>query len=208
MEEDKSVIQRAVVTLAEAGWIRSLPSPPTRWEVSARLFTIAHLPRSAGELRQRARSTLEAVRDQSNETVFLAIPDVGRFVVIDVAQGPHPLRAALKEGDIIPVRGSATAAAILPFLDPKSVDVMLAGATYDEGAALRAKSGQGAFAVSVDGVLTGSTSLAAPIFDDMGIPIGAIGLAGPTSRIPEDRHAHLGTLLLSGARNLSQSASA
>ena len=35
--DDRSAVQRAVMTLADAGWSRVAPEPPARWELSAHL---------------------------------------------------------------------------------------------------------------------------------------------------------------------------
>jgi hypothetical protein len=35
------------------------------------------------------------------------MPDIGRFVIIEVAESSHTLRAALRVGEIISVRGTA-----------------------------------------------------------------------------------------------------
>ncbi|CAN7541314.1 IclR family transcriptional regulator [Phenylobacterium sp. LjRoot219] len=207
LQDDKSAVQRAVMTLADAGWIRMAPEQPVRWELSAHIFTIAHLPQSANDLRQRARRTLEALRDEFSETVFLAIPDIGRFVVIDVAESPNALRAPLRVSEVIPVRGSATARAVLPFLTPERLKAMLGAETPDpadaaEFAATRARG----YGLSADEVMQGSTILAAPIFDSDGQPIASIGVSGLSERITADRHARIGALTVAGARGLSRGA--
>jgi IclR family acetate operon transcriptional repressor len=207
LEEDKSAVQRAVMTLADAGWIRTAPEPPTRWELTAHIFTIAHLPHSANDLRQRARRALEALRDEIGETVFLAMPDVGRFVVMEVAESAHTLRAALRVGEIIPLHGSATAQVMLAFMTPERLAAMLgetrpAPADLAEFAAARARG----FGLSVGGVMAGSTIVAAPIFDSDGQPIASIGVSGPSERITPDRHARIGALAVELARSLSRGA--
>ena len=55
LEEDRSAVQRVVMTLADARWIRLAPERPVRWELSAHMFTIAHLSFSSSSLGQRAR---------------------------------------------------------------------------------------------------------------------------------------------------------
>jgi IclR family acetate operon transcriptional repressor len=205
LQDDKSAVQRAVMTLADAGWIRMAPEPPVRWELSAHIFTIAHLPHSANDLRQRARRTLEALRDEVGETVFLAIPDIGRFVVIDVAESPNTLRAPLRVSEVIPVRGSAPPRAFLAYRAPDRLRTILGPAAPDPaaaavGAATRARG----YGLSADEVLQGSTILAAPIFDGDGQPIASIGVSGLSERITPDRHARIGGLTVAGARGLSR----
>lgn len=205
LDEDKSAVQRAVMTLADAGWIRTAPEPPTRWELTAHVFTLAHLPHSANDLRDRARRALEDLRDQTGETAFLALPDVDRFVVTEVAESRHMLRMALRLGQVIPARESATGRAVLPYMSPTDQSAMLGAAPtpadQDEFAATRARG----FGLSAGDVLLGSTNLAAPIFDGEGHPIGAITISGPCERLTPERHAEVGALVAQEARRLSRS---
>jgi IclR family transcriptional regulator, acetate operon repressor len=207
--EDKSAVQRAVVTLADAGWIRIAPEPPTRWELTAHIFTVAHLPYSSDGLRQRARPILEALRDQTGETAFLAIPDVRRFVVIEAAESLHSLRMALRIGQITPVRESATGRAVLPYLSPARQAVMLGEPPDADLLALLAETRARGFGLSVGEVLRGSTNLAAAVFGDPvvggdGEPIAAITVSGPSDRLTADRHAEVGALVADAARRLSR----
>jgi IclR family acetate operon transcriptional repressor len=206
LDEDKSAVQRALMTLADAGWIRVAPEPPTRWELTAHVFTIAHLPHSGEDLRRRARRALEALRDETGETVFLAIPDVARFVVIEVAESRHALRMALRNGEIVPVRESATGRAVLPYLSRERQAAMLGGspatADLDAFAATRERG----YGLSVGDVMQGSTNLAAPIFDSDGQPFASVGVSGPSDRITPERHAEIGARLAETARSLSRAA--
>src|SRR5436190_825116 len=77
LEDDKSGVQRALMTLADAGWIERV-GDGTRWEVTSRVLVLAQ--RRSG-LRERARATLEALRDETEETVILNVPESGQIVV-------------------------------------------------------------------------------------------------------------------------------
>jgi IclR family acetate operon transcriptional repressor len=194
------------MTLADAGWIRPAPEPPTRWELTAHMFTLAQLPRSSDDLRRRARRALEALRDETGETVFLAIPDIGRFVVIEVAESPHALRMALRVGEVIPPRGSATARAVLPYLAPLQQAAMLGAAPDAADLAELAETRARGYGLSVGDVLLGSTNLAAAIFDGHGEPVASIGVSGPSDRITADRHDRIGALAVEAAQSLSRHA--
>jgi IclR family acetate operon transcriptional repressor len=205
--DDRSAVQRGVMTLADAGWIRLAPEPPARWELSAHLFTIAHLPDSASDLSQRARPVLEALRDESGETVFLAIPDVNRFVVIEAAESRHALRMASRIGQVILPQDSATGRAFLPYADPVRQAAML-GRTPDAGdqaeyAATRARG----YGLSAGDIMPGATNLAAAIFDARDEPIAALVVSGPTERLTPGRHAAIGALVARGAASLSRGGS-
>jgi IclR family acetate operon transcriptional repressor len=208
MDEDKSAVQRALMTLADAGWVRAAPEPPTRWELTAHIFTIAHLPHSTNELRQRARGPLEALRETTGETVFMVIPDIGRFVVVEVVESPHPLRMALRVGEIVPLEGSATSQVVLAHLSPERRTAMLGREPAAADVAEFAQALERGYGLSVGGVQAGSTTLAAPIFDADGQPMATIGLSGPSDRVTAARCAELGALLVDKARSLSRGAPA
>lgn len=204
LEEDRSAVQRAVMTLADQGWIRITTEPPVRWELSAHLFAIAHLPYSSSDLRERARRLLVELRDQTGETAFLAIPDVTHFIVIEVAESRHALRMASMIGEVIPPRGSATGRAVLPYFDSSRQAAMLGGAPDVAEQAEFAATMQRGFSLSVGDVMLGATNLAAPVFDASGHPMGAVVISGPSERLAADRHGGIGKLVVKAARQLSR----
>jgi DNA-binding IclR family transcriptional regulator len=205
LDEDRSAVQRAVMTLADLGWIRTTTEPQARWELSAHLFAIAHLPYSGSDLRERSRRLLADLRDQTGETAFLAIPDVNRFIVIEVAESQHALRMASRIGEVIPPRGSATGRAVLPYLDLARQTAMLGRAPDDADTSEFAVSRVRGFSLSVGEVMQGATNLAAAVFDARAEPMGAIVISGPSERLSTDRHAGIGKLLARAARQLSRS---
>lgn len=101
LDDDRSAVQRAVATLAKAGWIRPASGAGASFELSAHIFAIAALPQSMNVLRQRSRRVLEHLCQITGETAFVAIPDGSRFVVIESVESTHSLRAALRIGQFI-----------------------------------------------------------------------------------------------------------
>lgn len=204
MDEDRSAMQRALMTLADAGWIRTTYERPPRWELSAHLFTIARLPYSAGSLREDARRSLEELRNEIDETAFLAVPDVNQFVVVDVAESRQMLRMAPRIGELIAPRESATGRAVLPYLEAGRQAEMLGRPPNEAELAEFATTRKRGYGISVGDVLQWVTSLAAPVFDGHGEPLGAIVISGLTDRITAERQIGIGNLLAQTARRLSR----
>ncbi|HET8710540.1 MAG TPA: helix-turn-helix domain-containing protein, partial [Spongiibacteraceae bacterium] len=117
LDEDKSAIQRALMTLADAGWIHTVSEPPTRWELSAHILAVAYAAHGRNDLRRRARPIMERLRDDTQETVLLALPDVKNFVIADVVESRQMLRMVPDIGDIIAPRNTATGRAMLAFMN-------------------------------------------------------------------------------------------
>lgn len=201
--EDKSAVQRSLVTLAEAGWIAPTGDKPLRWEVTARMFTLAHLPSSSEELRARARPALDELRDASGETAFLVVPDASRFIVVEVAESRRVLRMAPRIGEVVTPDRTATGRAIMAHLDAAARAALLGREPSPQEEAEFAATARDGYAVSRGEVVPGATNLAAPLFDARGAPIAAIAIAGPTDRLDEQRIREVGAMLAQAVARLS-----
>jgi IclR family acetate operon transcriptional repressor len=202
---DKSAVQRAIMTLADTGWICPASGTPTRWQLTAHIFAVAHMGHGSNDLRRRARSVLESLRDESGETVFLTVPDRRRFVVIDALESQQLLRTVPQIGLTVPVQGSATSRAVLAYMKSEKQIALLGEAP---GAALRREfeaTIKRGYAVSDGDVVAGSTSIAAPIFEADGQPIAAVVVSAPSERLLTKQHARIGAMVLKAARDLSRS---
>jgi IclR family acetate operon transcriptional repressor len=200
---DKSAVQRAIMTLADSGWIHHAAGAPTRWQLTARILAVAHMGHSGNDLRQRARGTLEALRDECGETVLLTVQDMLGFVVIEAIESRHMLRTVPHIGMAVPVRGSATARAMMPYMTEERQTQLLGSrpeaALLEEFAVTRTRG----FSVSDGEVTTGATTIAAPILEVDGRPSAAIAVSAPSGRLTASRHDTIGAMISRAARKLS-----
>ena len=204
LDEDKSTIHRALMTLADHGWIRTTAEPPVRWEVTAHILAVAHAAHGGNDLRRRARPALRRLRDQTNETVLLVLPDVHSFVIADVVRSRQVLRMVPDVGIVVSAKNTATGRAVLPFLDLER-QVALLGAEpdrqlLDSFAQTRARG----YAISDGEINPTSTNLAAPIFDFDERPAGAVVVSGPRERLTESVHERIAALIVRTAHELSR----
>jgi len=203
LKADKSTVQRALVTLADGGWIYSAPGTPTRWQLTGHIHLVAHLAHRSNGLSQRARAAMESLRDVSGETVGLAVPDIEGFVLIDVVESRQSLRMVPPVGAIVSPEDSATSQAVLPYL-PREQQISLLGRPVDAtlDAALKVSRRQG-YSVVEDERGGGSVNIASPIFEVDGRPIGAVVLCAPRERLSPKLRAGMGKLVLKTACELS-----
>jgi DNA-binding IclR family transcriptional regulator len=205
---DKNAVQRAIVTLAETGWIAAAPGPTTRWELTAHIFAVAHMAHGKNDLRTRARAELERLRNETGETAVLTLVDLHRLIVSDVAVSPHILSASPSIGAIASPRDSASGHAILPYLSAARQAEMLGSApdaAFLEGFEATRRLGH---ALVTGAPMEGVTTIAAPIFEADGRPVGAMVLAGPTERLSDVRLAKAIALVQGAAHKLSRGAPA
>jgi len=206
LEADKSAVQRAVMTLADSGWIRLAAGTPGKWQLTAHILAVAHMGHASNDLRQRARSALEALRDASGETVLLVVPDIARFVVIDALESRNMLRTVPQLGLAVPVRRSATSRAVLPYMTREQQKELLGEPPDPRLLAEFANTLKRGYSVSDGDVIAGSTNIAAPILELDGRPVGAVVVSGPSERLPPQRQRKVGAMVLQTARNLSRGA--
>lgn len=204
LDADKNAVQRAIVTLAESGWIAAAPGPMTRWELTPHIFALACVAHGKSDLRTRAKKELELLRDETGETALLTLTDNRNFIVADIAESPHILNASPNIGAIASPHNSATGQAVLPFLSPEKQIALLGAAPDKRFVAQFEATRQRGYAIVVGGPIEGVTSIAAPIFEIGGRPIGSIVVAGPTERLSRRHHAKVGALVSKAARKLSR----
>ncbi len=204
LECDKSAMQRALKTLAEEGWIRATIEAPVRWEVSARIFAVANLAYGGNDLRQRARRVLERLRDETDETAMLVLPDLQNFVVADVVESRQVLRMAPHVGTKVSVRNTATGRAVLPYLSADQQLALLGEMPDPSMLETYAQTRERGYAISDGEINPGATNLAAPIIEVNGEAIGAIVLTAPRERLASASQHEAGRWVARAAQELSR----
>ncbi|MDY6999991.1 MAG: IclR family transcriptional regulator [Actinomycetota bacterium] len=205
LDMDKSAVQRALVTLADQGWIQAREDQMTRWETTVRILNIAHSSRAKSDLRQSIQPVLEQLAGQTGETAIFSEPDGAQLVVSLVAESNQPLRMVPRIGTIVPARDSATGRILLPFLSAKRRAEFLGEPPDAAFLALLDDCRARGYAVSSD-VTAPTTTIAAPVFEADGRPIGAVAISGPTERMPPETHPRLAELVCRAAGQLSRGA--
>ncbi len=204
LDADKSAIQRDLMTLADANWIRPAPGLSGQWELSPHILTIARPPYSSDDLRLRARPLLERLRTETGETAYLAIQDEDHFVVLSAAESHHLLRMVPPVGIVIPMQGSATARAVLPHLSNEEQERLYGGPLPDDMRREFAQTLEHGFALNDEDIVPGAVAMASALTGPGGGPIGAIVLTGPADRLGPERRVEVGGLLRATALQLSR----
>lgn len=202
LDEDKSALQRTLATLHDAGWIRPLPDSPPRWEVSVKPLVVAGRALTSSPLPMRARPLLGSLRDATGETAHLALLDESTIAVVDVAEGKQIVRTTLQVGQVHPPGTSAAGRAICAQLPPADRESL----AVDSGALLPdaeyAEIRRRGWSLCEGAVQPGSTSIASAILDAHGLPVAAVIVSGPDTRLTPDRYAEVGALVRDTAAEL------
>ncbi len=212
----KSTVQRTLVTLAEACWLRANRRDTTRWEIGARVLAVRPAALQGSSLFAAAREPMIRLRDTVNETIHLSVPDALQcVVVVDRVDCDHAVRTFHAIGDTSPLHATATGHAILAHL-PKAeveVDELVSGGlegyneeTITDPAELRAelrRVRERGYAVARNHFRPGVCAVAAPVLDGEGTPLATVVVSMPDSRFEPGRLAELGRLVTDTASEIT-----
>lgn len=205
MDMEKSAVQRAVTTLAEAGWIQPASNAASGWELSTRVLHVAHMAHGSNSLRQRARPVLDALRDATGETTFLAVPDLDGFVVLEVAESRQSLRTVVPLGSILPARDTALVHAALPYLTTEQREQLIGEVPQERLREAWSKAMETGYAIARDADDENSITIAAPIFGTQGEALAVVSVRAVSARNGPEQQEAIGKLLLEKQRELSAS---
>jgi IclR family acetate operon transcriptional repressor len=210
----KSTVQRTLVTLAEAGWLRANRKDTTRWEIGARVLAVRPAALQGASLFAAAREPMVRLRDTVNETIHLSVPDALQcMVVVDRVDCDQTVRTFHGIGDTSPLHATATGHAVLAHLPKADIDEIVtrglesySDSTPTDPAELRAELRRvrtDGYAVNRNQYLPGVCAIAAPVLDGDGSPLAAVAVSLPDSRFIQDRLPGLGRLVADTAAEIT-----
>lgn len=210
----KSTVQRTLVTLAEAGWLRANRKDTTRWEVGARVLAVRPAALQGSSLFAAAREPMVRLRDTVNETIHLSVPDALQcMVVVDRVDCSHAVRTFHTVGDTSPLHATATGRAVLAHLPKQDVEELIthglerySDTTPTDPDDLRAELDR----IRVDGYAVNRNqyrpdvcAIAAPVLDEDGTPLATVAISMPDSRYDADRLPEWGRLVADAAAEIT-----
>jgi IclR family transcriptional regulator, acetate operon repressor len=125
LELPKTSTQRSLQTLEVAGWVRTLGTESTRWRLTTKALTVGLGGSRETSLRELAVAEMGHIRDQTGETVHLAVPEENELVIIARLDGTHSLRTFLPLGARAPMHATASGRAMLAAMPDTAVEAVL-----------------------------------------------------------------------------------
>jgi IclR family acetate operon transcriptional repressor len=210
----KSTVQRTLVTLAEAGWLRANRKDTTRWEIGARVLAVRPAALQGSSLFAAAREPMVRLRDTVNETIHLSVPDALQcMVVVDRVDCSHAVRTFHTVGDTSPLHATATGRAVLAHLPKQDVEELItqglerySDTTPTDPDELRAELDRirtDGYAVNRNQYRPDVCAIAAPVLDEEGTPLATVAISMPDSRYDADRLPEWGRLVADAAAEIT-----
>lgn len=191
----KSSVHRVLSTLADQGFVTK--TDDDRYRLGLKLHELGQLVVSSLELRQVAHGPLERLRNESGETVHVAVLEGADAMYVHRIESQSTLRTFSRVGRRVPAHTTSSGKCLLAFSDPEATDIVVRAGLKRIGprsitteAALRealAKIRINGYVVSVEENERGVLSIGAPVFGHDGSCIAAVSMAGPLMRIPTDQ---------------------
>ncbi len=210
----KSSVQRCLVTLRQAGWLRVVDTVQTRWGVTARALSLGL--RGAGEqdLRQLADPVIKRLAAETGETVHLALRDGNESVIIGRADTTKDVRVILELGTRLPLQATSAGVAMLARLAPADVAEVLKhevdqveGATVPSTDQLRREielTAVRGYALNVSSWYRPHVcSIGVAVTDSMDKPIAGIAISIPEMRYDSTNEATLAELANAAAAEIN-----
>jgi DNA-binding IclR family transcriptional regulator len=160
-----------------------------RYELGWGLFELGEQARSRSDLSDVARPVVEDLAESTGETVLLGVLDQGSVIYVEKAESRRSIRMVEAPGRRLPLHESATGLVLLAYAAPPLRDRYLdglgaAGAGVAERVASIVARGS---ATSVQDLDPDLSSASVPVHGPDGQTIAALTVAGPASRLTQER---------------------
>jgi DNA-binding IclR family transcriptional regulator len=190
----RSTAHRLLAALRRSGFVLQ-DRPNGAYRPGPTLYRIGLAAVSRIDIRRVARPVLEQIRDETQETVSLAVLEGVTVRFLDCVESPRSVRVGNRTGVVRPAHASAVGKAILAGLSdaelsrrypdgglpPTSTPAAIIdmAALHEELAEVRAAGYALNWEESVDGIC----AVAVALRDTVGQPLASFGIVAPSSRI-------------------------
>lgn len=208
----KSTVYRLASTLVAEGMLEQ-NRENDKYRLGLALFGLGALVRQRMNVSTEARPHIFALREATNETVHLAVPEGAQIIYVYDLESTQAIRQRANLGERKPAFCSAEGRAMLAFADVQTLEGVIAAGLVARTPrtdvnprnlvrALEQVRAQG-YAMEDEQSEMGMRSLAAPIRDSEGRVVAAVGIAGPMQRMSDEAMARFAPLVVDTANVIS-----
>jgi DNA-binding IclR family transcriptional regulator len=206
---------RILSALARRGYV-SQHEETKRFRLGIAALRLGDRARAVVDLRSVALPSLRRLSRDTGETALLTglTPRQDRGVCLERVETPQPLRLSVTPGRQLPLHAGASQKALMAFMDPETIDRLLVKPlehlchnTITDPGLLRAELDRiraCGWASSFEETNLGVWGLAVPILDARGLVVCAVGIAGPSARLAQERIAELVERIHAGAAEVAE----
>lgn len=198
----KTTAHNILGTLGELGYVHRRVGD-TRYHLGGRILNLARIAGDDGALRTRLRPVLEAIARKTGETVYLAVPGGDETYYLDAIESGQVLKTASPVGLRERLEGSAVGLVFLAFMpglgkrvlatrsDALGPDIQLQIETVERVG----------FGLDLENYRAGLHCVAVPWREGDEVR-AAIGLSGPSTRLPRDKLTDIAWMMMREAERV------
>ena len=208
----RSTVHRLASTLVEAGLLEH-NEESGKYRLGIVLFELGSMVRRRMDVAYEAKPSLLTLREQTGETVNLSIIDHGSVMCVHFLESTSVTRIGFSVGARRPVHCTAEGKVLIAFQPSEAIEQILSTALErrtprtkidpavlrDELAAIRTCG----YAIDDEEYETGVRAIAAPVRDESGNAVAAVGIACPAHRLTKTRLRSLTRFVTATAKAIS-----
>ena len=207
----KSNVHRILTTLKALGYVRQDPVT-SRYELSLKTWELGMKVVGRSVIKRCAQPFMRNLNQRFYESVNLSILVGDDILYLDNILSPFPLRPTASPGARVPAIFTASGKCLLAFRQDAESIARRIIAAHPEAANIRldtllqelANIRTVGYAVSISGWRINVNSVAAAIHNREGVSIAAIGISGPSERMPADKIAEMAPALMNAAAQIAE----
>lgn len=211
----KATVTRITFTLTELGYLR-YDKERRKYQLGPSVLSLGYDVLAQMEIRDTARPLMRELADDTDASVYLAVPDGTDMVYVEACRAPTSMVIRLGVGSRVPMVQTGIGRAFLSALpeDERAALIEKSAGTYKKSDwprirkdALKAiaEAEKRGYAVTIGGWISESNSAGCAIRRADGYPVYAMNVGGLASLVSEDRiHADIGPRLVKLARQIEK----
>lgn len=204
---------RILSALARHGYVVQ-HAETKRFRLGIAALQLGDRARAVVDLGSMALPALRKLSHDTGETSLLTVlaPRSDRGVCLERVETSQPLRLSVTPGRRLPLHAGASQKVLMAYMDPDAAERVLSRPlehlcrdTITDPELLRnemSRIRERGWASSFEETNVGVWGLAVPILDDRGLIVCAVGIAGPSARLAQDRIEELVTRVHAGAHEI------
>jgi len=184
------------------------------YRIGAKLVRLASQASSPSALQDVARPVLQKLSQATGETVNLAVLDGDQVLYIEVIESAHDFRLVSKIGMRRPIHSTALGKALAAFLRPGECEYLIGLMSFQRltpqtitsrtelERELEKVRCQG-YALDNEETVLGARCVGAPILNSRGEALASVSIAGPVTRVSEDKIPRFAVALKQAATEIA-----
>ncbi|MEW9050106.1 MAG: IclR family transcriptional regulator [Neobacillus sp.] len=209
---NKSTVSRTMATLASEGFVYKDPETK-KYRLGLSILTLSGVVNSSMDIHRESQPILNRLVETLGETAHISVLDHLDVIYLHKVECNHPVRFLTHVGRRNPAYCTSSGKVLLAYSNDDVLDRVIEKGlnkycknTITNPKLLRAhllEVKKNGYASSVEEILDGVTSIAAPIFDFRGNVIAALSVVGPKQRLQSHKIQSIAKKVISAALEVS-----